>query len=95
MNVDAECDKCGKSLSLLVEDFERSQETGMPVLCGDCLDEYMKFNKEPDPPKRCFEYLVEKPSYERMLELGDDQWEAVCLLETKALLFKREYFREA
>ena len=94
LTTDEVCDKCGKTIEILIADFEAAMKDDLPILCSDCQAEFLNEQAEMEkPPERFFEYKV-CPSGDAGLDfLGSEGWELVSV-DNGLAYFKKEYFEE-
>ena len=87
------CDKCGKTIEILIADFERAMKDDLPILCPDCQAELLNEQAEDGLPDVFFKYKVVSTVLADFDALGLDGWELIAVSAGTAY-FKKAYYQE-
>ena len=87
------CDKCGKTIEILIADFEDAMKDDHPILCPDC-QATLNEQAENDLPYMVFKYKAISIELADFDGLGLEGW-ALIAVDNGIAYFKREYLREA
>jgi len=92
------CDKCGKTIEILIADFEAAMKDDLPILCSDCQAELLNEQAEDDLPDVFFKYKIEElakiQDFAVLNKAGSEGWELVAVDNGEAY-FKKAYHQEA
>ena len=86
------CDKCGKTIEILIADFERAMKDDLSILCPDCNTEALNEQAEAEKlPDVFFTYKVVPTELADFDALGAEGWDLIAVSDGMAY-FKQIHF---